>query len=488
MPGVGQPRRIVLVLLLALIPAWDSPAPAKPIELKSWAAGPVRYIADPEEIKIFKKLKSDPDRAIFIQRFWARRDPSPETMSNESRQIFWERVQASNDLFLDSHKRGWATDRGKIYILYGPPTRIEEHHDLDTQSGPTAGHGLIRWFYEGRPGQRMDMRPVVIVPFVRETTGEYRVSYDPKLSSVFMDALAIEEQRDRAFDRYLEIFGAARTTELSVMLDLGRMQEVPPQAQVLLESVETVEAYKTHPVEVSVSRYLHPDRGGVVAVITADLSQVAEDVRPAVIARLNSRDTDREPRMLGEDSFRIATANGRGRVAQGRLVLEAGAYDLTVLVADPVTTGTGIHRASFTIPEATDRLRLSDVIWADEIAPVEFGSLASHDEPYHVGPFRVIPRMSPEFRQGDTIKLFYEVYGGTPPFQVAYRVEGQELDGSWVALGRPATAEQAGSGQAWELVTSAAWPAGDYRIRIEVQDAAQRLVTAFRPFSLAAGD
>ncbi len=271
------------------------------------------------------------------------------------------------------------------------------------------------------------------------------------------------------------------------MLDLGRMQEVPPQAQVLLESVETVESYTTHPVAVSISRYWHPNEAGMVAVITADLSEVSEDVRPAVIARLNAQDIEREPRMLGEDSFWIATANGRGRVAQGRLVLDPGSYDLTLLVADPVTAGTGIHRATFTVPQPTDRLRLSDVIWADEIASVEYASLASHHEPYHVGPFRVIPRVSEEFRQGDTIKLFYEVYGGTPPYRVAYQVEGQDLDGSWVSLGQPATAEQAGSGQAWELATSAAWPTGLYRIRIEVEDSGQRLVTSHRPFSLSDG-
>jgi hypothetical protein len=225
----------------------------------------------------------------------------------------------------------------------------------------------------------------------------------------------------------------------------------------------------------------------MVAVITADLSEVSEEVRPAVIARLNSRGMERAPRMLGEDSFWIATADGQGRVAQGRLVLDPGSYDLTLLVADPVTASTGIHRTTFTVPEASDRLRLSDVIWAGEIASVEYASLASHHEPYHVGPFRVVPRVSEEFRQGDTVKLFYEVYGGAPPYRVAYQVEGQDLDGSWVSLGQPATAEQAGSGQAWELATSAAWPTGDYRIRIEVQDSGQRLVTSHRSFSLTDG-
>jgi GWxTD domain-containing protein len=482
--------RIGLVVLFALIAASgpDSFAKdSKTVSMKEWSGGPIRYIAEPGEIKAFKRLPDDRERSLFIQRFWARRDPSPDSLTNEYRQLFWERVQACNDLFLDSHHPGWKTDRGKIYVLYGPPTRIEEHHDLDTQSGPTAGHGLIRWFYEGRPGGRVDMDPLVIVPFVRQTTGEYRLSYDPRLTSVFFDSLALEERRDLAFSNYLQVSGAGRESELAVMLDLGRMQEVPPEAQVLLERVETIETYSTHPVDVSISRYWHPDESNVVAVVTVDLTGASEKMAPAVIARIRSREAGQDPRMLGEDSFRIATTPDQLRVAQGRLVLEPGSYDLTVLVADPVTAQTGIHRGTFSVPPNAERLRLSDVTWAQEIAPVEYPSLASHDEPFHVGPFRVVPRISEEFRQGDTIKLFYEVYGGTPPYQVAYQVEGADLDGSWVALGRPASASQTGSGQAWELPTSSAWPAGQYRIRIEVADSEQRLVISHHPFSLTEG-
>jgi len=223
-----------LWIALALALAFALPTPAKKVSLKSWIEGPVRYLAEHKEAKVFKQLKTDGERAWFIERFWARRDPTPETLANEYRQMFWERVQYSNEIFLDSHRPGWLTDRGKIYILYGPPTKIEDHTNLDTHGGPTTGRGLLRWIYEGRPGGRMDLDPVVIVPFVRQSSGEYRVSYDPKLSSIFFDALAVEEQWDRAIDKFNEIFGAPRATEMSVMLDLGRMQEVPPQAQILL--------------------------------------------------------------------------------------------------------------------------------------------------------------------------------------------------------------------------------------------------------------
>jgi GWxTD domain-containing protein len=468
---------------LVVVATLATPVPAKPVSLKTWIEGPVRYISEADEAKVFKKLKSEQDRALFIERFWARRDPSPQTLANEYRQLFWERVQEANACFLDSHKPGWMTDRGKIYILYGPPTKVEEHLDLETRAGPTAGHGLIRWLYEGRPEGRMDLDPVVIVPFVRATTGEYRVSYDPDLSSVFFDALAVEEQWDRTYDRFLEIYGAPRQTEMAVMLDLGRMQEVPPQAQVLLERVETVAAYSTQALDVNLSRYLHPDGEGVVVVLTCDVSHVVEGASPAVIARMRPHDATRKQRMLGEDSFRTAQS-GERRVAQGRLLLEPGDYDVTVLVADPTTAATGMHRATFRVPESTDRLRLSDAVWADELTPLEFASLASHDEPFLLGPFRVVPRLDDRFPRGHPLRLFYEVYGGTPPYRISYQVEGQDLDGSWVRLGKPSTQHNAGAAQGWELLTSEAWPLGDYRVRIDVEDSGERLVTLHLGFRL----
>jgi len=476
---------IALGLGLALGVPTEGPARAAEEAFADWVDGPIRYIAEKAEVQLYRQLKSDEARALFIERFWARRDPSPSSLSNEYRQMFWERVRQANELFLDSPRPGCMTDRGKIYVLYGPPTKIEEHENLDTRSSPTAGHGLIRWVYEGRPGGRKDLAPVVIVPFVRQATGEYRVSYDPKLSSVFFDALAVEERWDHANDRFREIFGAPRATEMSVMLDLGRMQEVPPQARVLLERVETVEAYATQPIEVRLSRFFHPDERRDLVVVTADVTHVAEGTTPVVVARFAPRDAARPQRMLGEDVFRLAHGVGR-RLAQGRLLLDPGTYDLTVLVVDPATSVTGMKRTSLTLPEPDGRLRLSDLSWAAELSPVEYGSLASYDEPFLVGPFRVVPRFGDGFALGDSLKLFYEIYGGTPPYRIAYQVEGLDLDGSWVELGRPAMTEQSAAGQGWELPTSSSWPLGEYRIRVDVEDAGRRSVSARLPFRLIA--
>lgn len=81
----------------------------------------VRYIITKEEEKIFLELPhSEKDR--FIEEFWARRDPDPDTEENEFKTEFFKRVERANALFISEGKPGWLTDRGRIYVLFGPPT------------------------------------------------------------------------------------------------------------------------------------------------------------------------------------------------------------------------------------------------------------------------------------------------------------------------------------------------------------------------------
>lgn len=458
--------------LIALLSGSNARARKEKVQLKDWIDGPVRYLSLKEEAKRFKKLKNDTERALFIQRFWGRRDPTPDTLANEFRQLFWERVQQSNLNFVDSTKPGWKTDRGKIYILYGEPTETQEDLNLRTEGLEAAGTGLIRWIYDGRPSGRMDLNPTVVVPFVRDAGGEWRLSYDPRLSSVFFDANAIREGQDKEIEEFLSRNNAERKSQLSVMLDLGRMQEVPPQSQVLLETVETAESYEAFDLEPEIQRYVDPESEETVVVTTLDITDSGDGRRPAIVARFSPAGEGR-PRILGEDSFKIAESGGR-RFAQGRIALEPGSYAVTVLAADPVLVRTGLTRRTLVVPEPSERFRLSDVILADYLESLEYASLSSHDEPFLVGPFRVIPRMNNRFVAGDTVRVFFEAYNAAYPMTVRYSLEGQEKDGSWVALGQPAITEQSAAAQGWELPTSGRWPEGDYRITIEVHDAEGR--------------
>jgi hypothetical protein len=158
---------------------------------------------------------------------------------------------------------------------------------------------------------------------------------------------------------------------------------------------------------------------------------------------------------------------------------------LTVLVADPIKVRTGLFRATVQVPERSSRFRFSDVVWASTLESLRYASLASHDEPFLVGPFRVVPAFDSVFRPGDVLKLFFEVYDAALPVSVSYQLQGREDDGSWVDLGRPQESELRASAHGWELPTGADWPLGEYRVLLEVRDREGRMISREIPFSLA---
>ena len=267
------------------------------------------------------------------------------------------------------------------------------------------------------------------------------------------------------------------------MLDLGKMQEVPPEELVILERVETAEAYVTETVAVEVHHFFDRDDDRMVASVTIDLTGHAGDQKPAVIARFAPMNTPDSARILGEDSFRVLRGHGI-RLAQGRIDLPPGSYMLTVLVADPTDLTTGLERRVIDVPEPSPRMRFSDVVWASDLDSLPFAGLASYDEPFVVGPFRVLPKFDELYARGETIKLFFEVYGAQMPMRVSYQLEGLEDTGDWTRIGQPAIAEQHATAQAWELQTSDHWPLGAYRIRVEVEDSEGKLIQTMVPFEL----
>ncbi|MDH5706784.1 MAG: GWxTD domain-containing protein [Candidatus Aminicenantes bacterium] len=86
----------------------------------------VRYIITRQERKIFLNLPSA-ERAKFIEEFWKKRDPDPDTEENEFKNQYFTRIEEANQLFRDGGKQGWLQDRGRIYILLGPPDERETY-------------------------------------------------------------------------------------------------------------------------------------------------------------------------------------------------------------------------------------------------------------------------------------------------------------------------------------------------------------------------
>ena len=103
---------------------------------KSWLEQDVPYIISDEERKAFKHLSNDEEREAFIEQFWLRRNPNPDSSDNEFREEHYRRIQYANDHYA-AGKPGWKTDRGHVYISFGEPDRIESHPSGGAYQRPT---------------------------------------------------------------------------------------------------------------------------------------------------------------------------------------------------------------------------------------------------------------------------------------------------------------------------------------------------------------
>src|SRR5215468_8654148 len=113
---------------------------------RKWLNEDVSYIITDEERSAFKRLQTDEEREQFIEQFWLRRDPTPDTVENEFKEEHYRRIAYANEHYA-SGIPGWKTDRGRIYITFGPPDERDEHPSGGTyQRPPEEGGGTTSTF------------------------------------------------------------------------------------------------------------------------------------------------------------------------------------------------------------------------------------------------------------------------------------------------------------------------------------------------------
>jgi GWxTD domain-containing protein len=115
-----------LILSFAPVAASHSVDDASPFQ--SWLDEDVAYIITPAERAVFLQLTSDEERSRFIEQFWLRRDPTPDTRENEFKQEHYRRIVFANEHF-GTAIPGWKSDRGRIYIIWGKPDEIDSDPD-----------------------------------------------------------------------------------------------------------------------------------------------------------------------------------------------------------------------------------------------------------------------------------------------------------------------------------------------------------------------
>jgi len=139
---------------------------------EKWIKEEVVYIITPKERAVFKKLETDKEQDMFIEEFWRHRDPTPGTPRNEFKEEHYRRIDYANDMFgRISPFDGWATDRGKFYIMLGDPAYIERYVNSN------ATHPIEIWYFQGKPNLRQ--APFFRLMFFRRAgVGDYEL-YSP---------------------------------------------------------------------------------------------------------------------------------------------------------------------------------------------------------------------------------------------------------------------------------------------------------------------
>src|SRR6202034_3211918 len=149
---------------------------------KKWLEEDVVWIITDEERAAFKQLSNDEERDNFIEAFWQRRDPTPDTEENEYKEEHYQRIAYANEHFAAGIP-GWKSDRGRIYIMYGKPDEIDSHpsggtyeRPMEEGGGETSTYPFEDWRYRYLEG----IGENVILEFVDPTmSGEYHLTMDP---------------------------------------------------------------------------------------------------------------------------------------------------------------------------------------------------------------------------------------------------------------------------------------------------------------------
>ncbi len=149
---------------------------------KKWLNQDVVYIITPEEKAAFKQLSNDEERDQFIEQFWLRRDPTPDTPENEFKEEHYRRIAYANEHFAAGIP-GWKTDRGRIYIIWGPADQIESHPTGGTYDRPqeegggtTSTYPFEDWRYRYLEGVGQNINLEFVDPC---SCGDYHLTTDP---------------------------------------------------------------------------------------------------------------------------------------------------------------------------------------------------------------------------------------------------------------------------------------------------------------------
>ena len=409
---------------------------------KNWLEKDVTYILTAEEREAFKHLSTDEEREQFVEQFWLRRDPTPDTIENESKEEHYRRIAYANERFA-SGIPGWKTDRGRIYIMHGPPDEIESYPSggsyqrlPEEGGGSTSVYPFERWRYRYLEGVGTD----VILEFVDVSgSGEYRLTMDPSEKDALtmvpgaglsmMEELGLASKTDRFTrtdgTRMPQAFAGrpARMEQFERLSLFAAVQKPPPVKFTDLEAlVQTRISFNLLPFDLRLD-YLRVTEGTTLVPITIavhkkDLTFKEEEGLHQGTVNVFGRITTLTGRIVQtfEDVISLSIPPSlfeenlkEPSLYQKAVPLRPGLYKLNLVLKDLNSGNVGTLERRVAVPVYEEnQLAHSTLILADRIERVPSNNVGRGQ--FVIGDLKVRPTLKEEFTRNDRMGIYMQVY------------------------------------------------------------------------------
>jgi GWxTD domain-containing protein len=393
---------------------------------KKWLDEDVVWIITDEEKAAFKQLSNDTERDNFIEAFWQRRDPTPDTEENEYKEEHYRRIAYANEHFA-AGVPGWKTDRGRIYIIYGPADEIDSHpsggtyeRPMEEGGGETSTFPFEDWRYRYLEGIGQE----VIVEFVDPCMcGEFHMTmdrsekdallYTPNAGLTLYEQMGMSSKASRFTGNGIERLGMGPDTasqsakEFDRLEQYAKLQAPPP---VKFKDLEEI-------VNTKIITNLMPFD------VRADFVKVTSDT---VLVPITIQMKYRDITFNNKDGIQRGTVNIFGRVSTltGHVVqtfedtaqvdvpaellprtaenssvywkalpLRPGRYKVEIAVKDVNGDRKGVWSRGIVVPDfSDDKLAVSTLIIADDMEAVPSKSVGTGS--FVIGQTKVRPRVA----------------------------------------------------------------------------------------------
>ena len=413
----------------------------------TWLNEDVRWIITDDERKAFMQLSNDEERDQFIEAFWQRRNPNPDSEDNEFKDEHYRRIAYANEHF-PAGIPGWKTDRGRIYIVYGPADEIEAHpsggayqRPMEEGGGETSTFPFEDWRYRYLEGIGQE----VIIEFVDDCMcGAYEMTMDrskkdallmvPNAGLTMYEEMGMSSKASR-FNGGLERLGSSpfnndlQTKEFDRLEQFAKLNRAPEvKFKDLQEVVQHKVTYNQMPFDVRTD-FVKITGDTVLVPVTVqlknrDITFINKDgVQHGVVnifGRLSSlagkvAQTFEDTVVADVPAELLPREAENSKVYWKAVPLRPGRYRLDVVVKDVNGDRMGTYSRSMIVPDFSDeKLANSSLILADDVQPVPSKSVGTGM--FVIGTTKVRPRVPPSdgkpamFKRGQKVNFWMQVY------------------------------------------------------------------------------